>query len=843
MEVIGAIASFVAIGQAIGVAPKIIKTLQSFTNASKELTALIDELEHLYVFYDHMKENVDLFSNSSPLLRVDEPPYLKLVRTDLESLIAELQRLSDWCLTESVDGLKASKLRWWRKRKEVTKLRDECYKRRQQLEHIYMIKQAEITVQIHTRISENDEHSHREPSLLQSSNDDHPAVLPCPVEEGAIVTQTRINPEIAIPASEETIGRRCRCPCHARGIPMPKRYSLRIPLGGYGFLSYQSQTTPGGQCRVNCCAATQSFAALQFRIPIRPGSLAVTGLFKFGFPFSIYTSLTPTIGFLMAGNGLTLGRACYMGRPSDLNQWLSQSAGSILAVDEFGVSVLQSIVSHGGYSLLTYCISTWPQLIKGSTEARQAVHEARLRLSFYRGLRASDQFHLEKFMRFMEVEDDGPDVIDIICSENPIQELNRALHDTPDILTNRSRYGDNTILHFACRFDDVGLVQHLLDLGVPLDVKNDEGDAPLHCAVWSCAWQSAELLVKKSCDINATNAMGYTPLSLAIRHSNETGAVYFAKILLSRAPTEKTNGGYSKCCSGPGGAHCINLRDVGGLTPLAIGILDGNELLVSFLRKVDASAESVDENGWNILHLVSLYGDAWACQLAEGLEISSIDIRTTTHSGMTPLGYFRGHVYFCSKDSADRTDALWLKNVFRDNPHEDQVSEEKSIAFERLLRSVRDRMLAQEIEALELIISNIRALDFSSARDQLKGLAEGKIKAKIYDEAETFRAIDLDVREGRLELAIESIEEFIEASRDRMRVSPFDEEINEWELSDSGSENSDDFSEDDDEFDVETESEGDADWASSEDGGVAEDPECGVDEDREEDGWDTADEG
>lgn len=52
MEVVGAIASFIAIGQAIGATPKIIKALRSLTNASKELEALIDEvrskLNHIY---------------------------------------------------------------------------------------------------------------------------------------------------------------------------------------------------------------------------------------------------------------------------------------------------------------------------------------------------------------------------------------------------------------------------------------------------------------------------------------------------------------------------------------------------------------------------------------------------------------------------------------------------------------------------------------------------------------------------------------------------------------------------------------------------------------------------
>lgn len=44
MEVIGAIASFIAIGQAIAAVPKIAKTLKTFSTARKEIASLADEV-------------------------------------------------------------------------------------------------------------------------------------------------------------------------------------------------------------------------------------------------------------------------------------------------------------------------------------------------------------------------------------------------------------------------------------------------------------------------------------------------------------------------------------------------------------------------------------------------------------------------------------------------------------------------------------------------------------------------------------------------------------------------------------------------------------------------------
>ncbi|KAK5629033.1 hypothetical protein RRF57_004748 [Xylaria bambusicola] len=165
-----------------------------------------------------------------------------------------------------------------------------------------------------------------------------------------------------------------------------------------------------------------------------------------------------------------------------------------------------------------------------------------------------------------------------------------------------------------------------------------------------------------------------------------------------------------------------------------------------------------------------------------------------------------------------------------------QFDKPKSVAFERLLRSIRDRMIVQEIERLELIITKLQSGNLSSARDDLREIAESKTRAKIDIEAETFRAIDLDVRAERLELAIESLEEFIEASRDRMKVSPFDEEVNIWALSDPESEHSGDLSEDD-------ASESDLHQNPSDESVPPEDIEDRDDEDQEEDGWETAEEG
>ncbi|KAI0855684.1 ankyrin repeat-containing domain protein [Xylaria cubensis] len=843
MEVIGAVASFIAIGQAVGATPKIIKALRSFTGANRELVALIDELECLCVFYEHLKENIDLFSgeHGPAILRVKEPPYLKLVRKDIESLMVELQKLVDSCLIEGTSSLKASKLRWWKKRRDLARLRDECNKQRQQLQHFYMLfrdrhvyRQGQLLCQIHASVPQETENTPHEPGCSPSLNGNGLAIPPDLNPNGTILNQTKMASQDPIPATEGIKGRRCRCLCHSLNISRQRNYGLQIPLPRTGFLSYRFQQVTGKQCEINCCAATQSFVALQFRIPIWLRRLDVAGTFKLGFPLNLYISIAPITRFLGQLDDPELDRVCYLGKPHYLNRWLSFYAGSILSVDEYGDSVLEYIVAWGGYSMLIYCATTWPGLIKGTDMGRRAAYFARMRLirghygnecEPYYKLSTSDKFHITRFVEFMEIEDDGYDVIDIVCSENPIQKLDKRSLDTPDILTARST-GGHTILDYACLTDNAELVQYILDLGIPFNLSDKEGSTSLHIAINYSAWRSARLLVSQGHPVNVRDIRSFTPLILTLQQIATHGieAIRLAKNLLlqgadaSVLALKNTSVWHAiepakyhrdlwelyEMLYEAGGARLVNSINQIGLTPLVIAIVEHDVPLTSFLQKVGADVDVMDNSGWNFLHWIATIGDSRSCQLMDELKISCIDIRTTTNDGFTPLGIVRWytHFYHMTPDDMGLAGLLSWQNMYQDKPGKDQVSQEKAVAFERLLRSIRDRMLNQEIKELEAIISNIHARNLMLARDKLGRLAEGKVKAKINHEAETFRAIELDVRMNRLELAVESVEEFIDVCRDRILVSPSDEEeVNSWEPPESDDLCSEGVSEVDDEDD------------------------------------------
>ncbi|KAI1124790.1 hypothetical protein F5Y10DRAFT_248659 [Nemania abortiva] len=820
MEAIGVVASFIAIGQAIGTAPKIIKTLKEFANGRNEVAALIDELESLYIFYESVKENITLFSSeqSPSLLRADEPSYLKHVRGGLESLIAELQDLADLCLTDNGDTLKASKRQWLKRREKVTRLREECCQQRQRLERFYALfrdqilhKQGEILVRIHANTSQRNEHHPHDSSSLLSPEETRPSVSPGSAE--VIVAKsdaTSLDPSIG---AGGRAGRRCRCFCHSLRPSRTSIHGQKFRMPGRGFVSYRFQTVTGNRCNMSCCTTSQSFVALQFHIPIWLHSLAMTGSFRYGFPFNLNISLAPAIRLGIDAVSTYLGRVCYLEDPRHFNRWLSHYGRSILSVDENGRSVIEMILEYEGYSKLTYCTNTWPRIIKETDGARHAAYDAwfilfdeerstRLGLPTY--LSTNDKFHLSKFIQFMEIEDVEDDIFEILRAMDSIEKLDQLLLSTPDIITKRHGRGD-TILHGACTLDAVELVKRLLESKELLDMTNDEGYTPLHSAIEKYAWSSVELLIERGCQINTSNYRGMTPLLsvLARLTYGEVDAIHLANTLLERGADVGVENTFGKCVwhmLGPvkgheeelwklyetifdaGGACLIDKIDKSGYSPLAEAILCQDPSLVSFLRELGAYPYVVG-GGLNILHMVGWQGNEQSCHLAAELEISNIDIRTTNDSEFTPLCllqyqlqvFFKLSSHFLGPESL----VTW-SNMTQDDPGKELVSREKSIAFEDLLQTIRDRMLTHVIDELNLIISKLQAQDLSSARDELRRLADGKEKAKIDYEAETFRAIELDIREGRLELAIESINEFIQVSRDRMQIKVSDEECNRW---------------------------------------------------------------
>lgn len=87
----------------------------------------------------------------------------------------------------------------------------------------------------------------------------------------------------------------------------------------------------------------------------------------------------------------------------------------------------------------------------------------------------------------------------------------------------------NTALHDAATFGTEGLVQALLDAGVPVDARNASGSTALHVAAIFDQSSVIERLTAARADVDARNAAGFTPLMYASRLESATIARLLVK--------------------------------------------------------------------------------------------------------------------------------------------------------------------------------------------------------------------------------------------------------------------------------------------------------------------------
>ena len=161
--------------------------------------------------------------------------------------------------------------------------------------------------------------------------------------------------------------------------------------------------------------------------------------------------------------------------------------------------------------------------------------------------------------------------------------------------------------------------KHLAD-GVDVNVKDGDGDTPLHYAAVSGRKEVAELLIANGADVKAKNKYGWTPLYFAktketadlLRKHGGKGNAPVAEAAQPEPPTAKA-----------------------GDDSISHAVLTGIEAIKQHL---DAGADvNAKRYGWTPLHYAVYYGHK---EIAELLIAKSADVNARTKSdGDTPLDF------------------------------------------------------------------------------------------------------------------------------------------------------------------------------------------------------------
>lgn len=352
-------------------------------------------------------------------------------------------------------------------------------------------------------------------------------------------------------------------------------------------------------------------------------------------------------------------------------------------------------------------------------------------------------------------------------------DLTAVLKQSTEGINTLDNFG-NTPLHWAVREGDSTAIQTLIHYGANPNIQNIYTYTPLMLAALNAELDCAESLISGGCDVNVSNPLYHNAVFMASQ-SNCEGAAKMVSLLINHGAqlTRNSDGNALHWLAlDPTAAETeekfqifvragVDLRekDEFDCTPLMRALIRNHKVMLRLL--LDAGCEfDGSPNVSNALVRAALFSDAECMDILEETKFT-VDVRVRDEYGDTPLDTFEW------RRESDRSE------LYGDiePPSDDDVE-----AFEKLLQGVRDRYLTAEIQALEAVIQHLKEEESTLAREALQPIIREKIHWNIPAERRTFRAIDLQIKEGMTEAAIESLEEFIEVSRERIGIDPFEDD-------------------------------------------------------------------
>ncbi len=207
------------------------------------------------------------------------------------------------------------------------------------------------------------------------------------------------------------------------------------------------------------------------------------------------------------------------------------------------------------------------------------------------------------------------------------------------------------LLHEAVDKGDIREVQTLLERGVDIDAKNEEGWAALHLVVLGEDVKMAQLLIEQGASLEiAATSHGQTPLHMAVLRGREE-----MMRLLIEAGVEVDKGDATGCTPlyygvdqplGEGwtsisdlvtllqAGASINAQNLGGNTPLHGATYQGDLEVVAFLIKNGASVSIRNKKGETPLYNAVYQGDI---NMVKALIKAGARIDVKNKAGITPL--------------------------------------------------------------------------------------------------------------------------------------------------------------------------------------------------------------
>ncbi|CAG7566468.1 unnamed protein product [Fusarium equiseti] len=792
MEVLGAVASSIAVVQAAAAGKHIVSIIREIPGIQDDFDYLMKEVRgfpHCYIRIriltgvyklNLINSMVKAIPRMSP--SAYEQDLINLAAKDLNEVTKELEELLRGCFREvnSKDGkiCKTRKRKWLLEKSTITKLQQRMRNAKTTLHFAVASSHATNNAQFQAYMRQmfmnlyaihavqndtSDIFSHKKPEIDQQTDSSGASALEA-ITTNNQEDKERVVESISIQSRthiwDVSSSTSCQCSCHFAKRQYQNSGWVQSLFGSW-LVRYENR--PQECSNPDCQCLSPSVLKLEYQVP----------RWLFFRSFAIVSSYNNIGGLRCSLRPFKLLEV-----PSIL--WTYQE-GSSQAVRESvlehgvypcdaditGVGLIEDALIYKRYTALETLLDLWGNLLPQVELPRRITNQANDLLSWGH-LGEHEIYLLQKLVRLIGHQSMETTKIHIAIRRR--EGLQAALQEQPWAI-NTIDYTGHCPLTLATDRGQTNCMEMLISAGADVNQLASQGDSALIVAAKSESPGSVRLLLNAKCRVDWTSMNGSTALHKAsCCHCAESVSLLLAAGV---SATRRNAFGetplhwlaFNKTNNRSDTKRIIDLlilagndleaRDISGGTPATTSLVYDNISVMECLLDLGCSLSWSDSNNKNILHLAAIHSSLEMLEYLDCLGLYDINPYQESLLANTPRDFIL-HLY----------DQKFVG--FR------APSTAELIAFLNLCQGVKDRSLQRDIDNLQQVVAGLQNRDAATARKHLGSLLAKEERWKREDLVCWYRAVDKRIQNLEWDLATEDLSDYLTELKEGVGTPVYD---------------------------------------------------------------------